>query len=474
MLDLILESWVCGLMELAKIRHRGKPLTWSEGEKLKLLFLGYNGGRNTGADVRVHEMLRQVEKILGKDQCELTVVTQSYKLTKGYFGDSKQIRLPQLYPPWLGSEIPKYHGLIACEGSMFKSKFADALTTLMVGGLGMAAACNKISVGYGAEAGKMNFMPRWMTSRYCRDSFVIARNEESQDLLNSMGVPAKMGTDTAWTFQPASPERAEEILRENGWDGETPVLAVCPINPFWWPVSANFTKAILRAKLGWYKESHFRSYYFHKTGPEVDRAYEYYLNSIAEGVNRFRKEHKVFPILVAMEMVDAVSCEKLQGKLDENAPILSSRHINMFDLVAVLRRCSMMISSRYHAIVTSMPGLVPSAGITMDERIRNLMHQRDQKELVVEVDQNDLPEHVYHLLNVLHNEHERIRDGIGRTVVEQLHEMAKMGALFDAHLHERLPEFPARCRGADWLAYLPELHPALQELVEKYQTVEAS
>ena len=114
MLDLILESWVCGLMEMAKVRHRGQPLTWSEGEKLKLLFLGYNGGRNTGADVRVHEMLRQIEKILGKEQCELTVVTQSYKLTKGYFGDSKQIRLPQLYPPWLGSEIPKYHGLIAC------------------------------------------------------------------------------------------------------------------------------------------------------------------------------------------------------------------------------------------------------------------------------------------------------------------------------------------------------------------------
>ena len=30
---------------------KGKP--WQPGEKLKLLFAGYNGTRNTGSDVRV-------------------------------------------------------------------------------------------------------------------------------------------------------------------------------------------------------------------------------------------------------------------------------------------------------------------------------------------------------------------------------------------------------------------------------------
>ena len=48
-------------------------------------------------------------------------------------------------------------------------------------------------------------------------------------------------------------------------------------------------------------------------------------------------------------------------------------------LVSILRACHMMASSRYHGIVTSMPGLVPSAGITMDERIRNLMRERGHK-----------------------------------------------------------------------------------------------
>lgn len=468
MLDFILESWMCGLIEKTRRDPALKQSPWKEGDPLKLLFLGYNGGRNTGADVRVHEMLRQIESILGPEQSELTVVTQNYKLTKGYFGDAKQTRLPQLFPPWMSRKIPQYDGLIACEGSMFKSKFADALTTMMVGGLGIASGCNRLSVGYGAEAGKMNFMPQWMTSRYCRDAYVIARNEESRDLLNSMGVPAELGTDTAWTFEPSSVDYAEDALKELGWDGKAPVLAVCPINPFWWPVSASVFKAIMHSKFGWYKDSHFRSYYFHKTGPDVERAYQYYLDSIAGALNEFRKEHNVFPILVAMEMVDARACGHLAEKLDERPPILSSREVNMFDLVAILRRCSMMISSRYHAIVTSMPGLVPSAGITMDERIRNLMHQRDQQDLVVEVDQADLKLCVLHLLNRLYQDGEEIRSGIGKTVVHELKEMSKMGCLFEHQVKQKFPEFPLEERGDSWTEYLPPLSSGLKKLVKKY------
>ncbi len=49
-----------------------------------------------------------------------------------------------------------------------------------------------------------------------------------------------------------------------------------------------------------------------------------------------------------------------------------------------------MVSSRYHAMVTTMPGLVPSAGITMDERIRNLLRERGHEHLLLTVDDPDL------------------------------------------------------------------------------------
>ena len=85
---------------------------------------------------------------------------------------------------------------------MFKSKFANALTTMMIGSLGIASAQNKLSVGFGAEAGNMDPILEKMCRRYCADSFIITRIEESQKFLGALGVSAEVGTDTAWTFEP--------------------------------------------------------------------------------------------------------------------------------------------------------------------------------------------------------------------------------------------------------------------------------
>src|SRR5208337_3609422 len=146
-----------------------------------------------------------------------------------------QVHLPDIFPPFLANEVPLHDGVVACEGSMFKSKFANALTTMMIGALGIASAQNKLSIGYGAEAGQMDASLQKMCRRYCSDSAVITRNIESQAVLGKLGVATELGTDTAWTFEPLPAAYGHKALRDAGWDGKTPVLAVCPINPFWWP-----------------------------------------------------------------------------------------------------------------------------------------------------------------------------------------------------------------------------------------------
>src|SRR5438270_4311619 len=176
MMDLVLEAWVSGAIELTKLRWMlGDGDSWRPGEKLKLLFAGYNGTRNTGADVRVEELLRQLRQVLGAENVALTVMSQNFENTRGYFGDAAQVHLPDIFPPFLYREVRRHHGVIACEGSMFKSKFANALTAMMIGSLGISAAENKISVGYGAEAGHMDPMVEKMCARYCRQSLVITR-----------------------------------------------------------------------------------------------------------------------------------------------------------------------------------------------------------------------------------------------------------------------------------------------------------
>jgi polysaccharide pyruvyl transferase WcaK-like protein len=468
MMDFLLEAWVSASIEKTKaawILGRGKP--WQPGEKLKLLFAGYNGTRNMGSDARVEEMLRQIRHILGAGNVDFSVMTQNFKFSEGYFDGSRQVHLPDIFPPFLSDEVPRHHGVVACEGSMFKSKFANALTTMMIGSLGIAAAENKLSIGYGAEAGHMDPLIRKMCARFCKESLIITRNEESRTLLRELGVPTELGTDTAWTFEPHPPEFGQKTLRYVGWDGTTPVLVVCPINPFEWPVRASVAKFVAHGVAGAYKDSHYRSVYFHNSGPEADRAYQHYLNSIATAVDAFRKRRKVFVIMVATERLDARPARNISEQLG-GVPVLTSEEYNIYELVSVLRSCHMMASSRYHGIVTSMPGLVPSAGITMDERIRNLMRERGHQDLLMNVDDADLEPKLLNALEKLATDGERVADGIARTVVRNLKVMARMGVYFEEEVQRRYPDFPTRKGEWSWEDYLPPMSAGLHSLVEAY------
>ena len=165
----------------------------------------------------------------------MTVMTHDFDGTSGYFGDAAQVHLPNIFPPFLYHEVRRHHGVLACEASLFKSKFTNVLTMMMVGSLGIAAVENKVSIGYGAEAGQMDRSLQRLCARYCGQSLILTRNEASQTVLSSLGVPSELGTDTAWTFEPHGPEFGRRALSEAGWDGHAPVLAVCPIDPFCWP-----------------------------------------------------------------------------------------------------------------------------------------------------------------------------------------------------------------------------------------------
>jgi polysaccharide pyruvyl transferase WcaK-like protein len=468
MMDFVLEAWVSALIEASKIAWvmgAGRP--WQPGEKLRLLFAGYNGTRNTGSDVRVEEMLRQVRRILGEDNITLSVMTQNFDFTRGYFGDARQVHLPDVFPPFLFREVKQQHGVVACEGSMFKSKFANALTTMMIGSLGIAAAQNKLSVGYGAEAGEMDPLLRRMVRRYCSESLVLTRNPESQTVLGSLGVSTELGTDTAWTFEPHGAEYGRKVLRDAGWDGTKPVLVLCPINPYWWPVKASLAKAVAHSLTGAFRDSYYRTIYFHNSGARVKEAFQRYLAAFAGAVTRFQREHPVFPVLVAMERLDQEACRRLKELLG-GVPVLTSEQFDMYQLVSILRASHLMLSSRYHGIVTAMPALVPSAGITMDERIRNLMRERGHEHLLFEVDDAELEDKLFVALETLCREGDAIRDGIGRTVVKNVKLMARMGTYFEEHVARRFPELPLRSGQLSWEDYLPPLSPSLSKLLEEF------
>ncbi|MFT3925983.1 MAG: polysaccharide pyruvyl transferase family protein [Myxococcales bacterium] len=458
------------LIEVNGIRHAlelGRE-SWRPGKPLKLLLAGYTGSRNTGSDIRPEEMIRQFRTIWGDDQLELSILTMDRKLTAGYFRTARQIELPLVYPGFLAREVPKHHGVIGVEGSMFKSKFSNAVTTMMASAMGLAAAERKLSVGYGAEAGSMDEPLRDFVSAQCRNSLVICRNEPSRRVLSELGVRTLTGTDTAWTFRPAPAARGAQLLRAAGWDGRQKVLAVGPINPFWWPVKPDLVKAFEKTIEGRARDDHYRSIYFHEWGAEARRKYQRYIDGFTSFLERWLARSDVFPILFGMEQLDRKACEDIARQLSRPVPLFVSDEHNMYDLVSVLHHCALLVSSRFHALVTSMLAAVPSAGVTMDERITNLMSDRGHADLMLGVEDDQLGDRLHETMVRLEARTAEVAKDIERFVPTHLKMLGQMGIDLEDEVARVYPEFPRVARVRSWEQYLPTPAPSVQKMLENH------
>lgn len=301
MSDFMLGTCVSGLIETARLRRaHGANNSWTPGKKLKLLIAGYNGARNTGEEVRVEEMVRQFRRVLGEGNVQLSVLTLNPKFSEGYYGDATQVHLPFIFPPFLYREVPRYDGVVASCGSMLSSKFSNVHCIMMIEALAIASAQRKLSIAYGGEAGGMDPILARMCRRYCARTSIIVRNEESRAALQKLGISSHVGADTAWTFEPLSADFGHKTLRSAGWDGTQTILAVCPNNPFWWPVKPSLLKATAWAVTNAYRDSHYKSIYFHRSGTKVKEAYGRYVAALAGAMEVFRKERGVFSILAGL------------------------------------------------------------------------------------------------------------------------------------------------------------------------------
>jgi polysaccharide pyruvyl transferase WcaK-like protein len=468
--DRALQAATSAFIEAAGVKYALdiRQQRYRPGEPLKLLLAGYMGTRNTGSDLRVEELIRQLRTILGDDNIELSCLTMDPALSAGYFRTVRQVKLAQLFPPFLAEECPKHHGVVAVEGSMFKSKFANALTTMMTGALGMAAVEGKLSVGYGGEAGDMDESLQHFVRKHCGESLIICRNEPSRKVLEALGVRTKSGTDTAWTFEPRAAEFGEARLREVGWDGRRPLLIVCPVNPFCWPASPDLVRSAALGLFGEFRAEHYRSIYFHSWSEQAEQRFEAYLDALARGVREFAAETDAFVVCVGMEALDRQACELLAQRLPRGAPLFVSDQHDMYDLVSILRHATLLVSSRFHAMVSTLPTGVPAVGVSMDERIANLLHDTGHKELLLRVGDPELAPRLLDAMRSAYTRREQLQHDNRRFVPGQLRMLARMGMDFEDELMRVYPQFPRRNVARTTENYLPKLSRQLCNLMETH------
>ncbi len=454
---------------MAAIAKFRKSETWQPGQKLKILLIGYNGKRNTGADVRVKGMVDQFYQILGKENIEIGILALNNENVAVYFQPpTRLIEFSTIFFLPLLRACSSYHMAVLSEGSCLKSKFANSLTLFFVEGSGIMKNQNKPCVAYGSEAGDMDSVVYEIARKLCADTYFIARTENSMKIISDMGLKGEMGTDTAWIFQPGTMEWAEKELREKGWDGKKELVGAAVINPFWWPVKPGITK-LLTGYARRHPDEHYEKYYFFSHSEERKQLFDHYLTSIANALNEFVERHDVQPVIIGMEALDLQAITRLQEMLRFPAPIFSSKYYDGYQMTAVLRRLSMLVTSRYHARVLSMPGGVPSIAVSMDERLYNILKETGHLEdYYLKTDDPELQTKLLEAMEKMWGEREKVREDIIRTIPDYLKKMAEMGRTLRNFVKDNFPGVPLPPEPEDWKGYLPPLYPELEQIVEKY------
>ncbi len=397
--------------------------------KLHILLVGYNGARNTGSDVRVAEIARQLKEGLGEDHVEISVMTMDEETMRCYFDpDVHLIHCKSIFFLDLFKACCACQAAILCEGSTLKSKFANALTLYLCEAAGIMQNQHKPCIAYGSEADEMDPFLERTVKKLCRNTYFIARTECSLDLIRRLGLHGRLGTDAAWEFDSSAYTGwAVDELKKSGWDGSSPLLGIAPINPFWWPVKPSVMKWI-RAGITGDHSLQFRLWYFFSWSKQRKLQYELYLDAIACAVNEFTTEHDCHVVILGMEELDTDACHRLKAKLAQPASVFLSADHNGYEMTAILRQLTLLVTSRYHAEVLSMEAEVPCIAVSMDERLDNLMRDMgmDQYQLL-HADDPDLASELTLALAYVQSHQEQIREEISPHLTRYQHTLDRMG-----------------------------------------------
>lgn len=411
---------------------------WQKGKKLKILLVGYNGARNTGADARVVALTQQLEEAFGANEAELTVMTLDTGNVAGYF--SERIHLYKFTTIFFFSLLraaSNAHVAVLCEGSTLTRTFADALCVFYCEAAGIMRRQGKPCIAYGSDVGRVDGWLARLSREMMSDTYFMVRTEASLQNLKNIGLNGHVGTDTAWTFQtPDGEEWAQQQLLNDGWDGVKPLLGVAVINPFCWPVRPSLWRWLRSAATGDHSQQYDKMYFF-STSEERTRKYQRYLQEMAAAVGRYQQEHDAFVVIIGMEKLDTEACLAIEKKLCGPHALYTSLSCNVFQMTGLLRRLTVLVTSRYHAAVLSMEAKIPIVAASFDGRLDGVIREIELAgDYLHHVDDPHLGEHITASLRKADEQREEIAKVIGRHLATYKDKTHNMTQFFTAWLNE--------------------------------------
>lgn len=334
--------------------------------------VGNFSGRNAGDAAILDGVLLDISKRYG--DVKFLVPTIRPEFVRRQYADFNVE--PVGLMPWNGSAkilgipiiscVVKSDVILLTDAILFDHKLFNPLfnyLSTMALALPFAKALGRAVILYNVNLGPIYTRPgRWCLNRVLRSANeIIVRDKisllEVSDPLSDERV--SIGADSALNARIADGDRTNQILLENRIDPGTQKFITLTANS-----------------------------YLNAFRPKSEKPFseDYYLNSIAEAVNRFLETRDVRLLLVITQVMDTRITRKLCERIRDpsRVSVLSTSNYSFADIAGVFSRSEMHIGARTHSLILAAAQFTPLVALLITPKNRGFMESINQERYAVE------------------------------------------------------------------------------------------
>jgi polysaccharide pyruvyl transferase WcaK-like protein len=147
--------------------------------------------------------------------------------------------------------------------------------------------------------------------------------------------------------------------------------------------------------------------------------------------------------LLSMEGLDTAFTTRIQQRMKhaDRTRVFSSTQCNASQMTSVLRSLDLLITSRYHAGVLSLPALVPQTAIGHDLRIQDFYGDLGIPELFVDHEDPDRYKKLSENVETLFNHYSTLRNKLKEGYTQYMQREKKNPQLFRAFIESKYPKW---------------------------------
>ncbi len=403
-------------------------------KKLKIIFAGYSGENNTGAESRIVTTIEDIKETIGKElPVYITVPTLSSANTRRYVKDESvyvmQMGMILKFLLNILKIIFQWNDmLIIVEGASFTDHFSSMFIYIFLFSVAVAKLCGKKVVAYALDCGNLKpFTQKVFKLIGNKIDLLIARTEDSKERMIKYGIKKEIfvTTDPAIQYKPPSEEYIQNTLtrlnltifdthlaicsgqEEQKYQGEVtiknqelqqtnqqpkqesqstycpPLIGIAPKEFFWFPIKLQL----------WGPKENFFHYPLYHTWTKEGHTKSKNMKRVFSDFTDFCIENfSSYVLLIAMEKMDYPPVKDIYNmvKHKEFVRIVSSNEYNLEDISGLLSKLKFLVTTRYHASVLSICSFIPQIAVSSDIRLEGIFKDLDMMDFYVDYLSKDL------------------------------------------------------------------------------------